>query len=112
MTRDLRHRRIPIALSGALLFAMAGPATWGAETNTIIVKNFMFSPMSLTVPVGATVTWKNLDGEPHTVVNDQGLFRSGGLDQNDSFSFKFDSPGTYRFICSIHPTMMGTIVVK
>ena len=112
MTFDPRRRTISIALSGVLLFAIASPVALASETNTIIVKNFMFSPMSLTVPAGTMVTWKNLDGEPHTVVNDQGLFRSGGLDQNDSFSFKFDSPGTYRFFCSIHPTMMGTIVVK
>ncbi|SRR6266567_1564910 len=87
----------------------AAPAT---EPNTIVLKDFHFSPMSLTVPAGATVIWKNLDGEPHTVVSDAGLFRSGGLDQDDSFTFKFDKPGTYRFICSIHPSMMGTIVVK
>ena len=87
----------------------AAPA---GEANTIILKDFHFSPISLAVPTGATVIWKNLDGEPHTVVSDAGLFRSGGLDQNDSFTFKFDKPGTYRFICSIHPTMMGTIVVK
>jgi plastocyanin len=96
-----------------MLFAvpdlLAAPAT---EANAIVLKDFHFSPMSLTVPAGATVIWKNLDGEPHTVVSDAGLFRSGGLDQNDSFTFTFDKPGTYRFICSIHPTMMGTIVVK
>ena len=107
-----RFHAISIALSGVLLFAIASPAALGAEANTIILKNFSFSPMSLAVPAGTIVTWKNLDGEPHTVVSDQGLFRSDGLDQNDSFAFKFDSPGTYRFICSIHPTMMGTIIVK
>jgi len=82
------------------------------EANTIILKDFHFSPMSLTVPAGATVIWKNLDGEPHTVISGEGFFRSGGLDQSDSFTFKFDKPGTYRFLCSIHPQMMGTIVVK
>jgi plastocyanin len=68
--------------------------------------------VSLTVSSGTNVIWKNLDGEPHTVVSDVGLFRSGGLDQDDSFAFKFDKPGTYRFICSIHPQMTGTIIVK
>ena len=83
-----------------------------ADANTIVLKDFHFSPMSLAVSAGTTVTWKNLDGEPHTVVSDLALFRSGGLDQNDSFTFKFDKPGTYKFLCSIHPNMMGTIVVK
>lgn len=101
------------AVAMFMLFAVsdlhAAPAT---ETNTIVLKDFHFSPMSLTVPAGATVIWRNLDEEPHTVASDAGLFRSGGLDRNDSFTFKFDRPGTYRFICSIHPSMMGTIVVK
>jgi plastocyanin len=40
-----------------------------------------------------------------------GLFRSGALDQNDSFTFKFDKPGTYKYLCSIHPRMMAAIIV-
>ena len=82
------------------------------DSQSIVMKNFHFSPVTLTVSAGETVTWKNLDEEPHTVASNDGLFRSAGLDQNDSFSFKFDKPGTYRFICSIHPHMMGTIIVK
>jgi plastocyanin len=72
----------------------------------------MFEPMSLTVKAGSTVTWKNLDGEPHTVVNDSGLFRSSALDQNDTFKFKFDKPGVYRIFCGIHPNMKETITVQ
>lgn len=53
-----------------------------------------------------------MDDEPHTVVSDTGLFRSGALDTKESFSFKFDKPGTYHFTCSIHPAMVGTIVVQ
>jgi plastocyanin len=83
-----------------------------ADANIVIIKNFDFSPMSLAIPAGTTVTWKNLDGEPHTVVSIEGVFRSGGLDQDDSFTFKFDKPGTYKFVCSIHPQMKGTITVK
>jgi hypothetical protein len=52
------------------------------------------------------------DGEPHTVVSIEGVFRSGGRDQDDSFTFKFDKPGTYKFVCSIHPQMKGIITVK
>jgi len=95
------------------LFALSGTSTAGAEdTATVLVENFMFTPNSLTVPAGTTVTWTTLDGEPHTVSSDAGLFRSGALDTNDSFAFKFDQPGTYHFTCSIHPQMVGTIVVE
>jgi plastocyanin len=82
------------------------------DTTTIVVKDFMFNPTPLTVKVGSTVTWTNMDDEPHTVVSDTGVFKSGGMDTNESFSYKFDRPGTYHFTCSIHPRMVGTVVVQ
>ena len=91
-------------------------ATWHAQSaddaNTIVMKSFHFAPVSLTVKAGDTVTWRNMDEEPHTVVSETALFRSGALDTNDAFTFTFDKPGTYKFVCSIHPQMTGTIVVK
>ena len=113
MIRNTIRRAFIAALSaGTLTLGSDLRAAPAADANTIVLKDFHFSPMALTVQAGTTVVWKNLDGEPHTVVSDSGLFRSGGLDQNDSFTFKFDKPGTYKFLCSIHPNMMGTIVVK
>jgi plastocyanin len=58
------------------------------------------------------VTWTNKDDEPHTVASDEGVFRSGALDTDESFSFKFDKPGTYHYTCTIHPRMIGTITVE
>jgi plastocyanin len=83
-----------------------------AETGRIEVKEFMFTPTTLTVSAGSQVTWVNKDDEPHTVVSDTGMFRSGAIDTDESFSFTFDKPGTYHFTCSIHPRMVGTIIVK
>jgi len=83
-----------------------------AEPIKISAHNFMFAPATLTVSAGATVTWMNLDEEPHTVTSDVGLFRSGALDTNESFSFKFEKRGTYHYTCSIHPRMVGTILVQ
>lgn len=77
----------------------------------IVMKDFKFTPMSLTVKPGTTVLWANKDDEPHTVVSD-GLFRSGAIDTNATFSFRFDRPGTYHFICSIHPQMVGSVLVR
>jgi len=94
-------------------FVACGPAP--AETldpTQIVVQDFMFVPAALTIKAGSTVTWANRDAEPHTVISDTGLFRSGALDTNESFSFKFDKPGTYHFTCSIHPRMVGTILVQ
>jgi plastocyanin len=83
-----------------------------AEGAAIVMKNFDFSPMAITVAHGTTVVWKNTDGEPHTVVSVDGLFRSKALDQDDTFAFKFDKPGVYKYVCTIHPKMVGTITVK
>jgi plastocyanin len=108
--RRLRRHGIgaALALAGAMLAFTAG----AADIIQISASNFMFSPISMTVSAGATVTWTNMDDEPHTVVSDTGLFRSSAMDTHESFSFKFDKPGTYHYTCSIHPRMVGTIVVQ
>src|ERR1700722_10519205 len=101
------------AAFAALAMLAAAPAlAQENDANTIVMKNFDFSPMMLTVKAGTTVTWKNLDGEPHTVVSPDGVFRSHALDQGDAFTFKFDKPGTYKYICSIHPKMRAAIIVQ
>jgi plastocyanin len=99
------------ALACITLLAYGTP-TLADNSNVVVMKNFDFSPMAITVHAGGTVTWKNLDGEPHTVVSADGMFRSAALDQNDTFTFKFTKPGTYKYVCSIHPKMMATVLVK
>jgi plastocyanin len=64
------------------------------------------------VKAGTKVTWTNRDDEPHTIASDNGSFRSSAIDTDESFSYKFDKPGTYHYTCSIHPRMVGTIVVE
>jgi len=115
---SLRQLLVP-AMQVLLLAAMAvvvshaTAAETAAEGSAIVMaRDFMFAPTSLTVAAGSTVTWTNRDDEPHSVVSASGLFRSGALDTNESFSFRFDKPGTYRYTCSIHPRMVGTIVVR
>lgn len=109
----------PLAPAAAQTATAAAPATAApataalpADPGIVIARDFMFAPLSVTIPAGTTVTWTNRDDEPHTVVSDTGLFRSGALDTNESFTFRFDKPGTYRYACSIHPRMMGTITVR
>jgi len=78
----------------------------------VLIKNFDYSPMEMNIAAGTTVVWKNLDGEPHTIASVDGMFRSPALDQNDSYSFTFNRPGVFKYICSIHPKMKATITVK
>jgi plastocyanin len=102
----------PVLLLLAVAEAAPSPAPQAQPPATVTIRNFMFSPMALTVKAGATVTWKNLDGEPHTVVSDAGLFRSAALDQNDTYRFRFEKPGVYWVFCGIHPNMKETIIVQ
>ena len=97
--------------------ALAGAPVFAAETKlatTIVIDNFSFSPAQLSVAAGATVTWENRDDIPHTIVNDATprTFKSPPLDSGEKFSQVFIKPGTYRYFCSLHPHMTGTIVVK
>ena len=80
--------------------------------TAVSITNFAFSPANLTVKVGDTVTWTNKDEEPHTVVADDGSFHSPGLDANGTYSFTFAKPGSFGYLCSIHPFMRGTVVVN
>ena len=87
-----------------------------AGTAEIAIKNFAFAPATLTIAPGTKVTWTNDDEEPHNIVSldvQPHLFRSEALDGGgDTYSYVFDKPGTYRYICSVHPHMQGTIVVQ
>jgi plastocyanin len=82
-----------------------------AAANAVSISNFAFAPATLTVPVGATVTWANHDEEPHTVAANDGSFHSPGMGTNATYSYTFGTAGTYDYICSIHPFMHATVVV-
>jgi len=108
------HARALATLAALIgLALLPGAATSAAPpANRITIKDFIFAPTSLTIKAGTTVTWLNEDEEPHTVVSATGLFRSQAIDTKESFAFKFDKPGEYHFICTIHPQMMGTVIVQ
>ena len=85
------------------------------STDTIVIKNFMFSPDSLTVSPGAVVTVKNEDSVTHTLTDktDQTAFNTGPVGPNQTKTFKApDKPGSYPFFCTIHQFMIGTLVVQ
>jgi len=98
------------AAGGGLALAAPAPAT--ASAPVVTIGNFTFGPMTLTVPVGAQVTWVNADDVPHTVVATDGVFRSHPIDSDERFSFTFTKPGVYSYFCSLHPRMVGKVIVK
>src|ERR1700760_2785764 len=112
-----RRRLIALAAiglcAGVGLLTGPGPFAAAGGTATVRIQDYSFAPGRLTVPLGTTVTWTNHDDVPHTIVADDNprSFRSAGLDTDDSFSFTFTKAGSYRYFCSVHPHMTGTIVV-
>ncbi|HZI46945.1 MAG TPA: cupredoxin family copper-binding protein [Pyrinomonadaceae bacterium] len=82
------------------------------DANEIVIQNFAFEPATLTVKVGATVTWVNRDDEPHTATATDKRFSSKTLDTGDKFSTEFNTPGTYKYYCALHPKMTGQVIVK
>jgi plastocyanin len=83
-----------------------------APAAAIQIDTFHYTPPSLVVAPGTTVTWTNADDSPHSVREKDGKFKSAALDTDDKFSQTFTAPGEYEYFCSIHPYMTGKIVVK
>ena len=108
------------AFGGTLLAALVATSAAGAAAATaatteppssVTIGNFTFDPPVLTVPAGTTVTWVNRDDIPHTATSDAEAFGSPVLDTDESFAFRFDRVGTYRYFCKLHPHMSGTVEV-
>ena len=98
---------IPVAF---VVAAISFPAS--AETVHVLIKDYMFTPMTVTIAAGSTVQWTNMDDIPHSVVMTDKSFRSAALDTQESFSHTFDKPGTYEYFCGLHPKMVAKIIVK
>jgi plastocyanin len=89
----------------------AGSGTTTAATgDAISIENFAFAPETITIPVGSTVTWTNKDSASHQIKGD--TFNSPLLATGQTYQFKFDTAGTYNYICSVHPSMKGVVIVK
>ena len=118
----MKKHSLITSLSLLATFAVAGlfitypTRAIGAEANApaaeIRVDNFTFAPETLTVPANSTVTWVNKDDIPHVIASNDGLFKSKALDTDQKYSFTFTKAGTYAYYCSIHPKMVGKIVVQ
>jgi amicyanin len=99
------------AVLGAVI--LPGRAQNAGPPPAVSIDNFTFAPPTLTVKAGTTVTWTNRDDIPHGIASANNAFsKSKALDTDDSYSFTFTTPGTYKYFCYIHPHMTGTIVVE
>jgi plastocyanin len=113
-----RPRLIPVALAGLLALVLsacgasdASPAATAGDNDgrTVVIEDLAFAPETLTVEAGDTVTWVWRDGSiNHDVSGDD--FESEVMSEG-TFRHRFDDPGTYDYVCTLHPNMMGTIEV-
>jgi plastocyanin len=102
ITAVLAFVGVPVGLS----------ADEAALPPTVRIDNFSYTPSTLVVAPGTTVIWTNADDDVHTVVEKERKFKSAALDTNDTFAQTFTTPGEYDYFCSLHPQMVGKIVVK
>jgi plastocyanin len=118
ISNTVRSALIAAALGAATAAALAAvviptSAQNAAPAGAVSIDNFTFTPASLTVKAGTTVTWTNKDDIPHGIASSNNAFKkSKALDTDDAYSFTFTTPGTYQYFCYIHPHMVGTIVVE
>jgi plastocyanin len=101
-----------LTLAGGVLKGMSIEQQTGHGSQQVMVDNFSFTPATAAVPVGTTVTWTNHDDIPHNVVSPDQKFKSPVLDTDEMFSHTFETAGTYKYYCSIHPRMTGQVVVR
>ena len=116
--KNVRFAGIAAAVIIVIVLLLAGspsvtaddqPSTANADVK---IDNFSFEQQTITVPLGATVTWTNHDDIPHTVVSTDGVFKSKVRDTDEKFSYTFTKAGTYRYYCSVHPKMTGQVIVQ
>jgi plastocyanin len=98
---------------GLLLACLIAPAAAWSDTSTgVKIDNFTFGPGTLNIDRGTMVTWTNQDDIPHSIVITALSVHSKALDTDKAFSYQFDKAGKFAYICGLHPSMKGTVVVK
>ena len=90
----------------------ASSAADGTAGDAVNIADFTFSPSTLEIEAGTTVTFTNEDGFAHTATAKDKSFDSGNLEQDATFEHTFDTPGTYEYLCAIHNSMTGSVVVS
>lgn len=93
---------------GANAPAPSGDAVRSAKVD---IAEFTYQPDPVTIEEGGKVIWINRDSAPHTATAEDGSFDTGTLEEGKLKSETFKEPGTYAYICQIHPSMHGTIEV-
>ena len=108
----LRSVLLVFLVAAVMAIAVAQSGSSAPATSVVHIASFAFKPATLEIREGDTVTFVNDDSVPHTATADDKSFDSGNLDQNANFSHKFEKAGTFKYVCTYHAMMKGTILVK
>jgi plastocyanin len=110
-----RRRRTRLGLSlaalGLFVLALAAPTVLAAD-RSVAIRDFQFAPKTLEARVGDVVTWTNRDSVAHSATARGGTFDTGLIQPGESGSIRFTIGGVYRYICTPHPNMTGTVIVR
>lgn len=89
------------------------PSVTIKDTPIIEIKDFSFNPSELSIKVGESIIWTNLDSAPHTITSISGdEIKSNSLNKGETYLHEFNQAGTFEYYCSLHPSMKGKIIVK
>lgn len=109
------HVMLTMSGESAMGTPAAGSGDMGETAGTVevMISDFAYSPAEVTIQVGESVTWTNQDSAPHTATGqDRDVLQSGTLNQGESYTQTFDTPGTYEYFCEFHPNMSGVVIVE
>jgi len=106
----------PILLIFTILTILLGCSkskdTTTPGANEVLIQSFAFSPSTITVSVNTTITWTNKDAAAHTVTSDNGLFDSGNMNTDATYSHQFTTAGTFPYHCTYHSNMLARVIVQ
>ena len=109
----MMRSRDAAAGAGLMLLAVFSAVTAAAaNTHTVVIADMKFSPESLTVKRGDTIVWVNRDFFPHNARARDRTFESPDLGTNKSWRYVAAKPGTFAYVCTLHPAMKATVTVK
>ena len=102
------------AAAAAFLLMVSSGYAYSAPpaTHAVTIEALRYSPSTIEVNKGDTVVWRNEDPFPHTVTAQNRAFDSGQIAEGKSWKFKARQSGEFTYICTLHPTMKGTLIVK
>jgi plastocyanin len=101
-----------LCLSNSCSKSSTSNTTTNPGANEVWIQGMAFNPATITVNAGTTITWTNKDGVAHTVTSNTGVFDSGTINVNGTYSHLFSTAGSFPYHCTVHPSMTATVIVN